>query len=123
MNDNDDAHAVEYAAFDPVDAFEQTISDLIQVVEMFQTPNSPMSPMEFLQAAAAAEERLEAITTVMMHGITGAVQGKIPPEVRAEFQSKKDLDELMTSPEEKQQRMIKSLRGIASFQRLRPPNA
>lgn len=114
---SDDERDVEFGVFDPVNAFEQTVYDLVQVVEMFQPEDSAMTPKEFLKATAAAEERLKALVTVTMAGVTGAVQDKIPPEVMAEFRAEQDLDDLMTSPEEKHKRMIKALRGIANWQR------
>lgn len=112
-----DENEVEFGTFDPVWAFEQTLFDLIQVVELFEPADSPMSAKEFLAATAAADERLKALVTVTMAGVTGHVREKIPPEVMAEFRAEQDLDELMTPPEEKHQRMIKALRGIANFQR------
>lgn len=111
---------VEFGTFDPVRAFEQTLFDLVAMVELFESPDTAMTAKEFLLAVAAAEERFKALVTVTMAGVTGVVQDKIPPEVMAEFRAERDLDDLMTSPEEKQKRMIKSLRAIANFHR-RPP--
>jgi hypothetical protein len=119
MSDEEDRE-VEFGTFDPVRAFEQTLFDLVQVVELFEPDDTAMTPKEFLNATAAAEERLKALVTITMAGVTGVVREKIPPEVMAEFRAEQDLDELMTSPEEKQKRMIKALRGIANWQR-RPP--
>lgn len=116
MSDDGDRD-IEYGTFDPVRAFEQTLFDLVQVVEVFEPDDSPLSAKEFLKATAAAEERLKALVTVTMAGVTGVVRDKIPPEVMAEFRAEQDLDELMTSPEEKQKRMIKALRSIANWQR------
>jgi hypothetical protein len=116
---DDEARDVEFGTFDPVQAYDQTLSDLVEVVEMFQGSDSGMSPKEFLAVVAAAEERLKAITTVTIAGVTGSVRNKIPPEVSAEFRAQQDLDELMISLEEKQKRVIKTLRGIANFQKRR----
>lgn len=123
MSDEETPRVVEYARIDPVEAFEQTIHDVMQVVDLFKQVDSPMTPMEFLQAAYAAEERLKALTTFTMAGVTGGVRDKIPPEVQAQFQSQRDLDDLMTSPEEKHSRMIKALRGIATSWGKLPPAA
>lgn len=112
---------IEYGVFDPVQAFELTLHDLVQVVESFERPDSAMSPMEFLKASAAAEERLKATITFTLAGVTGHVREKIPAEVMTQFRSEQDLDELMTSPEEKQRRMIKALRAVATWKQGPPP--
>jgi hypothetical protein len=111
------AREMEVGAFDPVRVFEQTLFDLMQVVDIFEQTDSAMTPMEFLKATDAAKERLTALVTLTTTGVQASVAHKIPSEVRAQFQSEKDLEELMLTPEEKQKRLIKALRSFATFQK------
>ena len=118
----DDDNMMEIGAFDPVQAFEQTLYDLIQVIEIFEPDDTAMTPMEFLNAAQVAKERLDAIVSVTTRGVIASVAQKIPESALSEFRAQKDLDDLMLTPEEKYKRMLKALRGIANFQkRPRPP--
>lgn len=103
---------VEIGALDPVRAFDQTLHDLYQIVEIFQADDTAMTPKDFLNATRAAHERLKAITTMTMIGLTTAVADKIPADVQAQHQAEIELEELMSTPEDKQRRMLKALREI-----------
>lgn len=106
---------LEIRSFDPVDAFEQTLFDLVEIVNAFQADTSgAMDPLTFLQATKVASDRLNAISTMSITGLIGQVKSKIPMDVYSTFQQQVELEELMSTPEDKQRKMLQVLKDIAS---------
>lgn len=105
----------EIGALDPVAAFEQTLNDMVNVVKLFADDDSPMTAEDFLHATRAAGERLKAISMFTMAGILSPVAHKVSPEVRREFEEQIALEEMNLTDEERQRRMLKALRNLATM--------
>lgn len=112
-----DQSPLEIRTFDPVVAFEQTLYDLVEIVEAFQRDDTgAMDAATFLGATKTAEDRLQAIGTMTVHGLMQGAVHKIPDEVRMEFEAQKRLDEMMETPEDKQRKMLETLKDITKRQ-------
>lgn len=98
--------------FDPIDAFERTLMDLCEIVDIFGADDSPMTPQEYLAAVRTLGDRLKAISLFAMNGVTSAVGHKVPSDVRSEFEAQLDLENLMETPEDQMRRMLKAIEGI-----------
>lgn len=117
MTEHGHEHEFDVGAFDPVRAFEQTLNDLVEIVEMFDDPNSVIPPLEFLQATKAAGDRLKAISTITLAALMEPVSHKIPADVRDQFQQQIEFENLMATPEDQHKRMMKALRDITSWRK------
>jgi hypothetical protein len=108
---------MEIRAFDPVVAFEQTLFDLVEIIEAFKGDTSgAMDPMTFLQATKVASDRLRAISTLTVTGLSGAVRDKIPMDVYSTFMQQVELEELMDTPEDKHRKMLDILKDVTKRQ-------
>lgn len=106
---------LEIRAFDPVEAFETTLHDLVEIIQAFKADTTgAMDPLTFLKASKVASDRLKAISTMSITGLLGQVRDKIPMDVYSTFQQQVELEELMSTPEDKQRKMLQVLKDIAS---------
>lgn len=103
-------HTVE--SFDPVDAFEQAINDLILLTENFAADDSAVTPGEYLQGVTSISERIRAVALVTLTGAMALVADKIPTDVRDQHEAKRDFDALMSTPEDERKRLMKAIRSI-----------
>jgi hypothetical protein len=115
---NEDDIPLEIRTFEPLIAFEQTVFDLVEIIDAYKDDSTgAMDAMTFLQATKTASDRLRAISTMTVSGLLGAVSDKIPRDVYSTFQQQVELEELMDTPEDKHRKMVQALKDITKRQR------
>jgi hypothetical protein len=119
MNDQ----PMQIGAFDPTQAFDRTVQDLISVIQLFQEEET-IPPMEFLRAFRSAHETLTAVTQVTLTTLMNSVRSRIPDDVYHQHISEVEMEQLMSTPEQQAEKTIRALKNVAtfvSFPRNNPP--
>jgi hypothetical protein len=105
---------IEVSALDPMEAFETTLKNLLEVTEVFKK-NEAIPPLDYLRALQHARETLNAITYVCIMSMQMQVNDRIPQEARDQHSAEIDSDVLARIEDDGDAKMLRLKRLLSPF--------
>lgn len=105
---------IEVSALDPMNAFETTLKNLLEITEVFKK-NEAIPPLDYLRALQHARETLNAITFACIASMQIQVTDRIPQEVRDQHIVEIDAEALSRIDDGTNEQMARIKRLLSPF--------
>jgi len=108
-------HITELGAFDPIQAFYETFSNLTRLFDGLNQDPEALPPEEIIRATIVSVDLLEAITETTLHSMLLMLAKFVPPEVYEAARTEYMLAKETRTPDEAREYKMTLMRKITTF--------